>query len=289
MNLEDKWLDYLYNELPLEEKLSFEQLLEEDPQLKSDLQQWKSLLVLSDQAVPQLKVPKVLTRRVLSQVGIKKSWGYQVKNFLRPLWSNTWLKPALGGAFAVLMIFLVRDAYFNQQGTVPTPVAQKEEVIPRQGPELPMQDLSNPKYFVSGSGNAGDSFRPDREFFPSFKSRQNHWPRVTRASLGETTDSNPMEAQELAVLDILAEQEMAQLMHQKALSLRSFGDCTGAAEQLGSLIKKYPFYSFKIHAMAQRIDCLYQSGEQAKALEELEILKELSPSLTLLLKRRWKS
>ncbi|MCB1215650.1 MAG: hypothetical protein KDK66_09280 [Deltaproteobacteria bacterium] len=301
MRLQEKWLDYLYDELSLEEKLSFEQLLKEDSDLKEDLQAWQHLLKLTDQSLPQLKVPKALTQKVLNQIGLHHSWSYRLKEFLSPLWKGVWVKPAMGAAVALLVVWLVqgnRSLWDTPQvAQSPTEQAGASFASARRNLQYNNQDL-----FIQDAFNRRKPQFPAMGLFPSFKSRQNQLPRVSLASLGSSssnfsTSSNlgtsPLVedklGQEVELLDVIAEQQIARWKHQNALTLRSVGDCIGAAEQLGDLIQQHPFYPLKIHAMAQRLDCLYQSGEEDKALEELKVLRELSPSLSLVLERRWNS
>lgn len=273
-------IDYLYGELSPQDKLIIKKELEESEALKRELVSFLQLRELAHEHLPKAKVPAHLSRKVLADLGIRRSW-YEI-------WTQGFLRPSLVAA-ALILLTLGVTYQVNRWGDEDPTVAKNESSSPttlRRGSE---GDL---KY--SGPLLARRPLRPSLQ--PSFARTSPIFQgtpsrSVSLASLGSSPSlqgPSGIPSTELHRLELETEMALAQFLHRAALRMRALGDFSGAAQSLGQLIKKYPFYPYKLQAMAQRIDCLFKAGQGGLAQSELTLLRSISPSLAFLIERRWR-
>jgi hypothetical protein len=277
----DLLIEYLYGEIAPEEKHSFRQELDQDPELSGELKNYLQLREAFHEHLPNHPVPKHLTHKVLRDLGVRRSW---LSSFSEGFW-----RPALVGAMVLAVTLGITSQWKQWWGD--TKEVAKVETTP--APAGPAGTLSTPSP-LSDPLLANRRFRPIlrvpvRGGNPNILAPS---PRnmVSLAGYGngttlETQTTSP--DAEIHRLELEAEQAVAQFIHQQALRMRAMGDFKGAAQHLAYLIKTYPFYPLKLQAMAQRVDSLFRGGEVEQAQKELKVLAELSPTLAFYLQRRW--
>lgn len=272
---EAQLLDYLYEELSPQEKMVFKQELETDSDLARELKSYLQLRGLFHEHLPQQKVPSGLVRQVMRELQIRKPW-YTV--FTEGFW-----RPALVGAFALVMAIGITSRFTGWRQEKPT--LKESASVATQGPELNLQ--ASP---WNNSLAKAPAFSPQLNQF-SPQSRSSLGAGAQLVSFGPSVSMDMPTAglpeAQLHDMEMKAQHEVAQFVHQQALRLRAMGDYHGAADQLAYLIKTYPFYPYKLHAMAQRVDLLFRDGEVDLAKQELKVLREISPKLAFLVERRW--
>jgi len=278
---EEKLIEYLYGEIPPHEKPSFKKQLENNPHLKGELLQFLQLRQMVSEHLPEKKAPSHLTRKVLSELGVRRPW-YE-------FFTTGFLRPALTGAFVVVLTFGV--AYQVQRMGQPTQTVARNDVSLR-APWVPSHSGPDYRDMLLTNRPVQPQLRVSpRRFSPGFGNSLAGG-RVSLVGVGSPNISPPQVSAgipepEIEKLEIEAQLAVGQFMHQQALRMRAMGQFKGAAEQLADLIKTYPFYPLKLEAMAQRIDCLFKAGEERVAREELKVLRNLSPNLAFLVERRW--
>lgn len=277
-------MDYLYGEMSSAEKAKFLQEIESDDELSGDLKSYLQLRSVVHEQLPQLKAPKHLTQKVFRELGIKKPW-YEAMT------TGFW-RPALAGAFVVLMAVGITTQWDRFRSEDPTP---KLAQTPPQGPAVASQP-----HLDSSETDFSDRLLANRRMQPSLRVPvRSRFPSVVYPSSGSMVSlagfgnqpqidtRNLIPETEIQHLDLEAERAVAQFLHQQALRMRAVGDFKGAAQELAELIKTYPFYPYKLQAMAQRVDSLFRAGDFSSGRDELKVLRELSPTLAYLIERRW--
>lgn len=276
---QEQLLSYLYDELSTGEKMVVKQELKTDSDLAREFKGYLQLRSLVQEHLPHQKVPPGLASKVLQELGLKKPWyAFLTEGFWRP---------ALVGAFALAMVLGVGSRFPDLwQGEGTSPQAIKVAAAP-SGQRFNLAPLNK------NLGTSG-SFAPQFNLAPPQPQAAAGWVaggRPQQVAYGNSMKMDPqvsnLSETKLYHMELEAQQAMAQFVHQQALRLRAVGDNRGAADQLSHLIKTYPFYPYKLHAMAQRVDLLFRDGATELAQKELTILRELSPKLAYLVERRW--
>lgn len=287
---EDKLIEYLYGEMSSSEKSAFLKEIEANPELSGELKSYLQLRQVFHEQLPYLKAPKHLTHKVFQELGLKKPW-YQ------SLTTGFW-RPALAGAFVVLLAVGITSQLGRQDKTQGPQIPRVSQVTPKVSTPTFVSTRSN---WNSNDSDFSDRLLVNRRIEPQLRVPvRPNFARVTYPGSGNMvslagyggnnefeTTSNLVPETEIHRLDLEAERAVAQFLHQQALRMRAVGDFKGAAQELAHLIKTYPFYPFKLQAMAQRVDSLFRAGDFTTARSELKVLRELSPTLAYLIERRW--
>ncbi len=284
MEEHDKWeklIGYLYGEMSPVEKSAFLRELEKDSELSGDLKSYLQLRQVFHEQLPHIKAPRHLTKKVFLELGLRKPW-YQ--SFTTGFW-----RPAMAGAFAVLLTLGITSQWGRWEQPKTPQVAMTEPSF-----------VANRPSYNSSESDFSDRFLVNGRHEPRLRVPAR--PGITGVSYpgsgnlvsmagygGNTQLETPglVPESEIHRLNLEAERAVAQFLHQHALRMRAVGDFTGAAQELAHLIKTYPFYPFKLQAMAQRVDSLFRAGDLPTARSELKVLNELSPTLAYLIERRW--
>ncbi len=291
---EDLLLDYLYEDLSPTQREALRRQIEVSPQSGSELKNFLQVRRLMAEHLPQQKVSSRLTQKLLVDLGVRKPW-YQT-------WASGFFKPVLAGAMLLFLTLGVVRYYRSEETALRPPsttvatalheggedlrILQREPVW-RESWDPPTQVLAPlhsslvPAWRGQRGGGVGE-----RSVYPqSGVSLVGFHPGAPEIFPSDNLLNVP--DPDIEKLEVQAQQSVGQFMHRQALKMRAMGDCQAAAQQLGNLIKSYPFYPLKMEAMAQRVDCLFRSGESEIAQNELKILKELSAPLAYLVERRW--
>lgn len=254
----EKLFDYLYGELLADEQIEFARALELDGELKAEASQIERIREIYRENLSELRAPKHIVRGLYSKLGLAKPWWsvFTAKVFLRP---------ALAGAFVFLLALGLNYQWQQSSPTVSTlhfpEAASLSQVQMRQPPSftvLPGQQRLGMGTIMPVSLDSSDA-----------------------------ESLHVMQNADIQSLTYKAEDSIAQFAHQQALRLRALGDCRGAAKELGRLLDKHPRYPRRTEAMAQRIDCLFQSGQRDLALSEIQYLRQVSPQLAQDLASHW--
>lgn len=273
-------IEYLYGEISGPEKAEFKKSLSGHPQLDRELKSYLQLRRLFLEHLPAQKAPRALTHKLLVELGVKSPW-------YGPL-GGSWWRPALAGAF-VLVLALGIGYGVKQRQEIPVPVAQsiKKPLLPRVRPTPGGQEIGDS--LLANRAMVPKLKMPTRLYRPEGQFYDNH-PRVSLVGYGQPLIETPtaiVPDAEIQRLEMEADHAVAQFRHQQAIRLRNMGEFKAAADILGQLVKDFPFYPFKLQAMAQRVDSLFRAGEAETAKGELRILKSLSPTMAYVLERRW--
>jgi hypothetical protein len=283
---QDRLIEYLYGETAPGEKAAFKAQLEEDPQLSGDLKSYLQLRQLFHEHLPEAKAPRALSEKVLRDLGLKRPW-------YAGLWQGHW-QPALAGA-VVLVLTLGISYSWKRLGESPQPARERALAV-STGAVRPLEGRSAQEFSDSllANGSPSPPLRvPVRRPFAAspFAGRA---PMVTLAGYGQPYGQAMVDqpraelpTAELQHLEMEADMAMAQFHHQQALRLRAMGEFKTAAQNLGRLIAKYPFYPLKFQAMAQRVDCLFRANDLTTAKQELRVLGSVSPKLAFAIEQRW--
>ncbi len=270
-------LDYIYSEMSLNEEASFKQELETNPALKSELKTYLHLRNLSQQHLPEQKVPPRLTKSLLAELGLRRPW-YEA-------FAKTFMRPALAGA-CVLAIAITVGYQFRNQGVVeiaqPNPKTM-ESPLNSFDSEPDLSDLV-PTAVASREPEWRVSRQPKLR---GFASRQ----PITLASVGSSVESQPrMPFQvndDIGQLKQESDLALAHFYYTQGLRLRAMGEHEDAARHFGLAVKKYPTYELKYQVFAQRVDSLFAAEKYEQAQKELAWLGHVSPSLAESVKQRW--
>jgi hypothetical protein len=271
-------MEYLYGEMSPSERHAFKQELEGRSDLNGELLGFIQLREIIQEHLPEKKAPSRLTKKLLAELGIRRPW-YQAL-------TEGWLRPALAGAM-VLALTLGVAYQVRQWRAQPERIAKNEPFVASSfhdsEKELKFSDL-----FLANRPMIPHLRAPVRRTAPGFGygsgglvSLASYGPASRLQATPELPDAG------IRNLDREADQAVAQFVHQQALRMRAMGDFQGAADHLATLIKVYPSYPLKLEALAQRIDCLFKSGDKELAQKELAWLRTFSPDLAYLVERRW--
>ncbi len=283
----EKLIDYLYDEMPPFEKKAFQREIERDPELQRELQTLTHLRELCQKELPDVSVPRSLTKKLYRRLGLRRPW-FEI---FKPM---VLARPAL--AFAVLLVLTLGVAtqykrFFSEK---PDAVALKSEAVkpavaPQVSESAKIATVDDLKFSDLMNGNHLLKARVQPPVWRTQPSLGGGL--VSLASLGSPSMLGPspqgMRGVDIPNLHQEADFSVAQFAHQQALRLRSMGDFKGAANALAHVIKAYPNYPGKFQALAERIDCLFRSGQQTVARKELAWLRGLSPDLAYLVESRW--
>lgn len=280
-DLSEKMVDYLYGDLSPSARSEMEAYLRSHPEMASELQALRRLQNICRERLKDVPVPAGLEKRLFLELGIRRPW-------YSALTSSWVFRPVLAGAMVLLLTLGVTYKMRDWQA---------------QGPELAQNTLVSPPLERRFRNSLGENLRysdllaPSPNLRPQFQAAPSWRPQptlagglVTFASYGENTYLQPdtvMRSVDIPGLEQEAQHSIAQFSHQQALRLRVMGDFQGAAKALAIVIKTYPDYPGKFEALAQRIDCLFRTGQGEIAKRELIWLGGFAPDMAYLVAERW--
>ncbi len=287
---EDLLLDYLYEDLSPVQREALRRQIEGCSQSESELKSLLQMRRLVAKHLPQEEVSSRLTQKLLVDLGIRKPW-YQT-------WTSGFFKPVLAG---VMLLFLTLGGvryYRSEESALRSPVATVASSLHQGGEDLRILQRE-PVWRESWDPPTQALVPLQSSLVPAWRGQRggrSAYPQTGVSLVGfhpgssevfPSDDLLDVSDPDIEKLEVQAQQSVGQFMHRQALKMRAMGDCQAAAQQLGNLIKTYPFYPLKMEVMAQRVDCLFRSGQSEVAQNELKILKELSAPLAYLVERRW--
>lgn len=277
----EKLIEYLYGEMSPAERPAFKTQIEENSELHNELLNFIQLREIVHEHLPEKKAPKKLTRKVLSEVGIGKSW---FDEFFQTAW-----RPALAGAMVVAITLGISYQVKLWRSPMSTVADVKTEPIPVTNVAFRNSELKFSDLFLANQPLPSRLKAPRHSGFSGWGSKPSGL--VSLASYGGTPSLDQGRSRipgvEIRQLGDEAERAVAQFVHNQALKMRAMGDFKGAAVHLAFLIKTYPTYPLKLEALAQRVDCLFQAGDEELARNELAWLRTFSTDLAYLVERRW--
>jgi hypothetical protein len=282
--IQDKLVDYLYDELSQTEKKAYQEYLLSHPEEAAELKSLTRLRKIYQEHLPEIRPNHSFEKNLFQDLGLRRPWYVSLA-------SSFLFRPAIAGilvlALTLGLSYEIHQRRNSSSITVQPMIAQQ---VPAPRISQPAEDLNREDLLV-----AARSLEP-RLQVPTWRSQ----PHVGNGLVGSGLVSfasygSPSMPQsygevvndDIKNLDQETELAIAQFIHQKALHMRAMGDFEGAAKEFAELIKKHPSYPHILEAAAQRIDCLFRIGQTDIARKELTWLGAQAPSLAQLLQQRW--